>query len=103
MWTIEEALTQVFLELQHPANEVHYYLALAGGVLNHGSSNHDLDIIAMPRIVGANPKRLLEIFQDKYKMTFDGRTETDWKLPSSTWFQFETPDKKIIELGIVNS
>jgi hypothetical protein len=47
VWTITEALAFI-RAIQVDANERGWYLALAGGVLNRGSSEHDLDIVAVP-------------------------------------------------------
>jgi hypothetical protein len=46
MWTFEEALNTIqhLEQTLHP----HYHVALAGGVLHHGDSKHDLDLIVFP-------------------------------------------------------
>jgi hypothetical protein len=41
-----------------------YYLALAGGVLNTGHSENDLDLVAVPRTLSATPEKLLGVFSD---------------------------------------
>ena len=46
-WYLEEAL-QIIRMLQPSARSCGYHLALAGGVLNTGSSSNDLDIIVLP-------------------------------------------------------
>ncbi len=46
-WTLDQALNLIRL-LQPTAFEAGYHLNLGGGVLNHGKSNNDLDILAMP-------------------------------------------------------
>jgi hypothetical protein len=47
MWTLEEGLEVVRL-LQPGAAERGFNLSLGGGVLNKGTSLHDLDIVAAP-------------------------------------------------------
>jgi len=44
MWTIDEAL-EFIREHQSKCVELGYHIALAGGVLNKGYSNNDLDLI----------------------------------------------------------
>jgi hypothetical protein len=46
-WSLEQALTLI-RTVQPFAQHAGYHLALAGGVLNRGSSHHDLDIVVMP-------------------------------------------------------
>lgn len=46
LWTLDEALALVRL-WQPSAHVAGWHLALAGGVLNHGISTHDLDIVVM--------------------------------------------------------
>jgi len=36
-----------------------YYLALAGGVLNNGYSDNDLDLVAVPRTEDSNHMKLI--------------------------------------------
>jgi hypothetical protein len=55
MWTMADALELIRM-LQPHIMEAGYYLALAGGVLNNGSSNNDLDLVAVPR----SPSSMLE-------------------------------------------
>lgn len=47
-WTLATARTFIS-KLQRPCMESGYYIALAGGVLNRGHSNNDLDLVAVPR------------------------------------------------------
>ena len=37
-----------------------YYLALAGGVLNRGSSSNDLDLVAVPRTESSDPSWFIQ-------------------------------------------
>lgn len=46
-WNLEQAL-YLIRALQPKARLCGYHLLLGGGVLNNGSSNHDLDLVAMP-------------------------------------------------------
>lgn len=52
-WTLATARTFI-RKLQKPCMESGYYIALAGGVLNRGHSNQDLDLVAVPRYPGAS-------------------------------------------------
>lgn len=47
MWTLDEALLLI-RDLQPAVSGVGYHIALAGGVLNKGASNKDLDLIFLP-------------------------------------------------------
>lgn len=47
MWTLDEAV-KLIRNLQPKAHKLGYHLALAGGVLNNGTSDKDLDILAVP-------------------------------------------------------
>ncbi len=47
MWGFKDAIGLI-RAVQPLAHLAGYHLALAGGVLNKGESNHDLDIIVMP-------------------------------------------------------
>lgn len=53
-WTLNDAL-EFIRDRQAGAEAAGYYLALAGGVLNRGSSFNDLDVVAVPRTADANP------------------------------------------------
>lgn len=64
-WRIEDAL--LFIREHNPQMEpLGFYLALAGGVLNYGQSNNDLDILVMLRregiCSGANPGEVIKYF-----------------------------------------
>lgn len=48
MWTLDDALEFINI-YQKAAMANGWYLALAGGVLNRGYSNNDLDLVAVPR------------------------------------------------------
>lgn len=64
-WTLDDAI-KLIREHQSEVNSVNYYLALAGGVLNNGHSDKDLDILVVPMIVSARPvniyRKLTELF-----------------------------------------
>jgi hypothetical protein len=47
-WSIEDALVLI-RNIQPKCMELGYYIALAGGVLNKGYSDSDLDLVAIPR------------------------------------------------------
>jgi len=47
MWTLDKAL-QLVRNLQPHLMEVGWFAALAGGVLNKGYSEHDLDLVLVP-------------------------------------------------------
>lgn len=58
-WTIEDAL-DVIRTMQPKCMDAGYYIAMAGGVLNKGYSDNDLDLVAMPRTKFSEPVDLLE-------------------------------------------
>lgn len=47
-WALKDALVLI-RDIQTEAMELGYYIALAGGVLNEGFSENDLDLVAVPR------------------------------------------------------
>lgn len=79
-WTLDQALTLI-RQLQPTAFEAGYHLNLGGGVLNHGKSNNDLDILAMPGSfeIETNIKKLVDTLTlscgftlDEVKTTYPG-------------------------------
>lgn len=61
MWTLADAVLLVRRYQKH-AMDRGYYLAIAGNVLNRGSSYNDLDIVAVPRDKNSAPERLVSLF-----------------------------------------
>jgi hypothetical protein len=49
MWGLSDAL-EVVRALQPKAHSVDYHIALAGGVLNKGTSTKDLDLVFLPMV-----------------------------------------------------
>jgi len=64
MWKIDEAL-KLIRDIQPHARMNDYNLALAGGVLDKGFSDNDLDIIVIPRSATRKPNKetLIEEFR----------------------------------------
>jgi len=58
-WTLESAV-ELVSELNSKVMPIGYYLAIAGGVVNNGYSDNDLDLVAMPRTESANKLVLLQ-------------------------------------------
>ena len=59
-WTLENAIELIRL-LQPTAHAHGYHLALAGGILNFGYSDKDVDIVALPNF---NAEQQWDEFQD---------------------------------------
>lgn len=61
-WTLAEAVCRL-QTLQPQAFDSGFNLSLAGGVLNRGSSDTDLDIVAVPRRPGSEVRQLRLVFE----------------------------------------
>lgn len=59
-WTLDLALSFI-RERQPNTMAAGYYLALAGGVLNTGSSKADLDLVVVPMGVKSDPSTLFSV------------------------------------------
>ena len=60
VWVLGEAIDLVRC-LQADCMRKGYYIAIAGGVLNNGYSNNDLDLVAVPRTPDAD-ERAFKVF-----------------------------------------
>lgn len=57
-WQLEDAL-RLIRQMQPGCMQHGYYVALAGGVLNEGSSEQDLDLVLVPMTLNATPQRIV--------------------------------------------
>ena len=71
IWLLGEAIDLVKL-IQATSMTQGYYLAIAGGVLNKGYSNNDLDLVAVPR----TPNEKKELFKTFIYTQFDIRASS---------------------------
>jgi hypothetical protein len=93
-WTLEEALHLIRLIQPKVMRDANYYLALAGGVLNNGSSENDLDLVAVPRMPGAKRddlQRVLAFFD--WKLTGGGMIEAGGR--TLTHMMYDVFGKKV--------
>lgn len=58
-WTMEEALTLI-RELEPKMSAAGWHVALGGGVLLRGQSEHDLDLVFFPHVAGTANLRALQ-------------------------------------------
>jgi hypothetical protein len=94
MWTLEEARVLV-AELQPQAWVLRWNLCIGGGVLNFGSSDNDLDLVAIPTSTEAVNQHVLALFTNsgwEYKVSSN--------LPCATCHQM-TCNEKILELLVM--
>ncbi len=93
MWSLSEA-RELIATLQPYLMERGWFLALAGGVLNKGYSDHDLDLVAVPmKTQLAEIKILHEI------LNMCGLTRThDADMMQKHWLAKGSPDGKHVEV-----
>lgn len=93
MWSLDDAITFA-RELQPNANAAGWFIALAGGVLNRGSSSHDLDIVAVPMSTARIDVRKLRRALVAFGMV---RTRTASQL-RQRWRRKGSDDRKLVEV-----
>ncbi len=96
-WTLEEALDYI-RSAQPLAMSSGYYLALAGEVLNPGSSANDLDIVAIPRNRKDADRSLL---LSRLTTVFGRMSNPPWPLANGVVWSFVVHDR-IIEVSVIS-
>lgn len=68
-WVLGDALVLI-REIQPEAMELGYYIALAGGVLNKGSSGADLDLVAVPRTPDPDRRAFVTWIKERFTVIY---------------------------------
>jgi len=93
--TLEQSL-EIVRRIQPRAMALGYYIALAGGTLNKGYSDNDIDLVAIPRTKKSDRVNLLHYLVKTF-------TYIDQELAGQTMvYSFKDGDT-FIELAIVDS
>jgi hypothetical protein len=102
MWTLARAQALISAA-QSTALKCDYNLALGGGVLNNGSSNKDLDILAIPRSSVRKPKfeLLLKYFTEDLPVEQLFTYADSEKLEGRIVYRFVMPDARVVDLIFV--
>lgn len=93
MWTLDSALAFI-RSIQGDMMARGWFVALAGGCLNKGNSNHDLDLVAVPMKTYATDLEALHDVLRSHKLR---RTHT-WQMMIEHWSTKGRPDKKYVEV-----
>lgn len=94
-WTLDSALSWI-RERQPAVMAAGWYMALAGGVLNNGSSRKDLDLVLMPRT--SNSRREQLILLGLGDGVANGKGET---LPGGFHHVHQLEDGRVVEMTLV--
>lgn len=91
-WDLNKALVLI-RSLQPGCNERGYYVALGGGVLNNGYSDHDLDLLLMPMTLQSDPEALNVYIHELFGRSVITKVTSAW--------HYEFPHRKL-EITVVD-